>query len=98
MMDAAKAIEKLKTQIKWGVSIETEEAINAGIMALRKHIPRKPVKTILHFDGNYVKCPICENLLSEEHNYCDECGQKLIWDSQQNRSGENGKIRRIEED
>ena len=67
-------------------------------IALQKQIPQMVEKTILHFDGEFYKCPICENLLTEEQNYCDECGQKLLWKSQKNRSDANGKISRIEED
>lgn len=51
-------------------------------------------KTILHFDGDYFKCPACENLLQEKQRYCDECGQKLLWKDDRN---ETKQIRRIEE-
>ena len=50
-----------------------------SIEALEKQIPKKP-KT----DNRYVMhiCPWCNDFVKVSHNYCQNCGQKLNWESE----------------
>ena len=50
-----------------------------SIEALEKQIPKKP-KT----DNRYVMhiCPWCNDFVKGSYNYCQNCGQKLNWESE----------------
>ena len=63
-------------------SLENKKnAIDIGIKALEKQIPKKPIEnptddTCLYYE-NY--CPSCENLLVVRYKHCPKCGQRLDW-------------------
>ena len=83
-MTAQEAIEKLSWHSSTNgcgkcTDAEHKEAKRVAIKALKKQDSQKVEKTILHFDGNHYKCPVCEELLSYDQKYCDECGQRLDW-------------------
>lgn len=58
-------------------AIRIAEALQMGIDALEKQIPKKPIKPgpLLLF----YKCPICKNSVDDYGRYCIVCGQKLDW-------------------
>ena len=62
-------------------------ALNIAIEALEKQIPKEP---IWEGDG-YVygemvydiwRCPSCDAVYEEDeiHDYCPDCGQKILWE------------------
>ena len=40
-------------------------------------------------DINLCKCPCCQNAVADCCNYCNNCGTKLIWPNNQNKSEES---------
>ena len=55
------------------------EARNMAIKALEKQIPKKPDFTE---DKEFALCPCCNGKgLLNKQKYCDNCGQKLNWES-----------------
>lgn len=86
-MKESEAIEKLKN-MRLYMQIEDEnndckfteddyKANEMAIQTLEKQIPQKP-KT----DDRYVMyiCPCCNNFIKLCKNYCENCGQKLDWE------------------
>lgn len=54
-----------------------EEALEIGIQALEKQMPKKPDFTE---DKEFALCPCCNGKgLFNMQKYCDNCGQKLDW-------------------
>ena len=80
-MTEIEAIEELhKIRPRGGIIPQKRaEAIDVAIQALEKQIPKKP-KT----DNRYVMhiCPWCNDFVKVSHNYCQNCGQKLNWESE----------------
>ena len=72
------------------------EEIETAIEALEKQIPKKPKAHIIDVDklkignANWCKgttayhCPNCNNFISRTYNFCDNCGQKISWESDTN--------------
>jgi hypothetical protein len=57
---------------------EYYNAMELAVKALEKQIAKKPTS----FNGkifNVRNCPKCRIVLTDETNYCSECGQKLDW-------------------
>lgn len=51
--------------------------------AVRKQIPKKPIKHMANPVGfPYYECPVCGDYDVSGQKYCDECGQKLDWGEQ----------------
>ena len=53
------------------------EVLNMAIEALEKQIPKKTITS-----GNFFivqRCPVCDEYVPVEANYCMKCGQKLDW-------------------
>ena len=114
-MTENKAIEVFKEQLTLikehyaGEVKDYEEALEIGIQALEKHIPKKPILkhdvSVMHINrGNQPHewkrlesdnwhCPKCDSFVGErvyvhskvhdqrKKKYCDNCGQKLDWES-----------------
>ena len=67
-------------------------AISTAISALEKQIPKKPIVDPANLcDFQNFLCPKCnkkiisrvdgEWIAGSLQNYCDDCGQKLLWES-----------------
>ena len=72
------AIQILSTRDAHGVlcgyTSGVTEAIDMGIKALQKSIPKPPKKDK---EGNLL-CPLCGEDV-DWHKYCEECGQAIEW-------------------
>lgn len=93
-METKKAIEILKERLEIAKGYpeihEYGEAIEVGISALEKQIPKKPVRQDIY--SNY-ECPCCKSTRVVEYDtenreydldcgkndYCPDCGQKIDW-------------------
>jgi hypothetical protein len=80
-----KRIKVLTEMIKTETEVDKKVALQAGINALKKQIPKKPIQE----RWNPSRCPCCDAELSEllgdgyyrdynDKEICD-CGQKLKW-------------------
>ena len=71
--------QSVMTKIRWEYAEEEITANGLAILALEKAIPLKPL-LVPYKDTEYKIhiCPICGS--SELKNYCDGCGQKLLWE------------------
>ncbi len=64
-----------------------KQALELGVKALEKQIPKKPVyEGDGYSDGHLVYdtwiCPLCEKRYEvdyDDYDYCPDCGQKLDW-------------------
>jgi len=92
-MTTEQAIEQLEDLIKEAEShmtgnkvddeipIDDKTALEMGIQALEKQVPKKVVNFMLN-DGKLIKvfkgiCPYCQCIVTNE--YCFRCGQALDW-------------------
>ena len=71
-----------------GESKDYEEALEIGIQALEKQIPKK----VVNGGKRSYKCPCCgdsaktetgDSFIDYQLNYCDGCGQKLDWSDEE---------------
>ena len=81
-MTESEAIELIEKDLKLhskDLSSKYKNGLRMAIQALEKQIPKKP-KT----DDRYVMyiCPWCNDFVKVSHNYCQNCGQKLNWESE----------------
>lgn len=83
-------IGELENTGNWGEEFLKEAWVcDAGIKALEKQIPRKPIDKTKPDDTasrayencNIIICPTCSGRLKlkSKGNYCDKCGQRLDW-------------------
>ena len=64
-----------------------KQALELGVKALEKQIPKKPIyEGDGYSDGHLVYdtwiCPLCEKRYEvdyDDYDYCPNCGQKLDW-------------------
>jgi hypothetical protein len=72
-------------------AIHITEALNMGISALEKQIPKKPYKVKDHKQNDYY-CTVCKRYLGDEMElkyaclqprYCEHCGQALDWSEEE---------------
>ena len=64
-----------------------KQALELGVKALEKQIPKKPVyEGDGYADGHLVYdtwiCPLCEKRYEvdyDDYDYCPDCGQKIDW-------------------
>lgn len=59
-----------------------EKQINELQKLVDKAESVKPIKFEATYDGVKIskcECPICENLLTPEYDYCSNCGQRIDW-------------------
>lgn len=89
-------VEGASTDEKWLESYLKEAwACDAGIKALEKQIPRRPIDKTKPDDTasrayencNIIVCPTCGGRLKlkSKGKYCDKCGQKLDWGEEDDR-------------
>ena len=104
-MTENEAIEEFKERLELiekcyrGEVEDYKQALELGVKALEKQIPKKPNKTI---DSSWgVKkeahvCPVCDYYLTEVHfiapqkiesnkktTYCETCGQAIDWSDEE---------------
>ena len=59
-----------------------KQALELGVKALEKQIPKKP-----RFYAHNYYCSVCDSLVGNNEfewkrfKYCDTCGQKMNWES-----------------
>jgi hypothetical protein len=61
-----------------GISDCTVLNKKAILEAIEKQIPKKPVD--LKQCGLYGRCAVCGNVVHVGNRYCDQCGQALDWE------------------
>lgn len=98
-MTESKAIEVFKERLTLikkhyaGEVKDYEEALEIGIEALEKQIPKKPIR---HTAWEDFKCPACGSTEIRQYDteyreydkdckfgYCSDCGQKLDWSDEE---------------
>lgn len=89
--ESISAINRLKAEIEWDLSLEYQEALDEAIEALKKEIPQRPMKSVLVSNNSLYKlyCPTCgiyigygnskSGTLNKFTDRCSHCGQKLQW-------------------
>ncbi|NLD47874.1 MAG: hypothetical protein GX660_11875 [Clostridiaceae bacterium] len=55
---------------------EVKEFIRAAIVALDKHIPKKPINEEKTFINHWL-CPSCNRIYLVKEYYCSSCGQRF---------------------
>lgn len=91
-MTREEAIEIIKTlpvyraELIWGGESDLVKALNMGIEALEKQIPKKPSEVIEFEDGTFYRldymCTACNSATYGQPykpKYCKHCGQALDW-------------------
>lgn len=85
---AREALEMLKNEqeMTWYRYPALNDAIKSAIAALEKQIPQKPnygrEQTSLFGEDDISYCPRCTSLLPEGVNYCEVCGQRILWEDE----------------
>ena len=97
-MTESEAIEEFKQRLELiekcyrGEVEDCKQALELGVKALEKQIPKKPtpidyekymdtVKNALFLKGSYW-CPNCNHVV-KCGTYCSDCGQKLDWSDEE---------------
>ena len=97
-MTESEAIEEFKERLELiekcyrGEVEDYKQALELGVNALEKQIPKKPtpidyekymdtVKNALFLKGSYW-CPNCNHVV-KCGTYCSDCGQKLDWSDEE---------------
>ena len=91
-MTESEAIEAIQFDLRIGGEIHSQalrNAVDVGIKALEKQIPKKPIR---HTAWENFKCPTCGSAEIVQYDteyreydkdckfeYCSDCGQKLDW-------------------
>ena len=84
--------KKIKTELPYmslaqsRFKSELDEYRNIGTVeelkeAWEKQVAKKPIEKEFYNMPHY-SCPICEGGLYYEQEYCDECGQALEWEEE----------------
>ena len=72
--DALKAFAEWSQYIAIGTVSEFREL-------KEKATAKKPIETEEFTEGGWIgKCPTCGSDCNDAMNYCDQCGQRLLWD------------------
>lgn len=88
----AEAIECLKSNKPTSGYVMLQESIDMAIKALEKQIPKKPTYDGDGYapDGTFVWdewiCPCCGTRYEvdyDEHDFCQNCGQKIDWSDEE---------------
>lgn len=74
-MTEQEALEVLEALLTYDLSLDEEIAVDMGIKALEKQIPKKPVMDY----PTVASCPMCDEVICPHTEYCPDCGQKLDW-------------------
>ena len=56
----------------------TIEALDMAISALEKQEGKKPLNTDEYHP--YYGCPECKHIVSAVQDFCESCGQKILWE------------------
>ena len=83
-------LELAISEVEWNYPLDISIALETAIEALKKQIPRKPIKeslNLIYFQD--FLCPSCKKriiskldgewLAGRLQKYCDDCGQALEW-------------------
>ena len=89
-MTESEAIEEFKQRLELiekcyrGEVEDYKQALEIGVKALEKQIPRKP---ITHSNTNIADCPCCgatvRGIKNPFGDWCSNCGQKLDWSDEE---------------
>lgn len=84
--EAIEILQMVKTETFYRYP-KMNQALNLAISALEKQIPKDPIDN----DFPYVICPSCggsiyigkiqDHIQNEENSFCEHCGQKISWGS-----------------
>ena len=79
-MTYEEAIKQLNSVAIYHFDKCTTNAIDLAIDALDKQIPKKPIEKFAFSDDIEAGlCPLCNEGVNEEMNFCSYCGQALEW-------------------
>ena len=92
-MTESEAVKEFKERLELiekcyrGEVEDYKQALELGVKALEKQIPKKPVyEGDGYSDGHLVYdtwiCPLCEKRYEvdyDDYDYCPDCGQKIDW-------------------
>lgn len=79
-MTHEEAIKQLNSVAIYHFDKCTTNAIDLAIDALDKQIPKKPIEKFAFSDDIEAGlCPLCNEGVNEEMNFCSYCGQALEW-------------------
>ena len=56
-----------------------DKGIDMVCEALEKQIAKKPIENEIYGVHTSIFCPNCESELYCNQEYCDKCGQKILW-------------------
>ena len=70
------------SEVEWEYPMNYPAAFETAIEALEKQVPKKPIESKY---GEQISCPHCSATLiyclhSYKGNYCEECGQAILWE------------------
>lgn len=88
-MTPMQSIKRLKNIIVWNGERDDYIAVDVGVKALEKQIPKKPIKKDSYIYTSDYECPCCQARLITEldgkwvagnkNRFCHACGQELDW-------------------
>ena len=83
-MKIEEALEYFKERIEYCNRYERKDLSNKyalAIAACEKQIAKKPLKITMEYDGDYGRCPSCNEILADysDTRVCKSCGQKIDW-------------------
>ena len=80
-MTHEEAIKQLNSVAIYHFDKCTTNAIDLAIDALGKQIPKKPIEKFAFSDDIEAGlCPLCNEGVNEEMNFCSYCGQAIDWE------------------
>lgn len=86
-MNVISAIDNLKHP-QGADESDLRESINTAIIALEKHMPKKPYIQQDDMNNDCIECSSCDSFIGYEYdcrdehyqiNYCPYCGQAIDW-------------------
>ena len=77
-------VEKLKSEDMASeidsLDKEEKELLSMIVDALETRIPKKPIERFMFsYDIDAGVCPLCNEGVNEEMNFCSYCGQAIDW-------------------
>ena len=82
-MDTQKAIEYFSGKLERTLSSRRRQAYEVALEALEKQVPKKAIEHETKFVPVY-ECPSCGCIDVYGQENCDECGQKIKWEVEDN--------------
>lgn len=82
-MDTQKAIEYFSGKLERTLSNRRRQAYEVALEALEKQVPKKAIEHETKFAPVY-ECPSCGCIDVYGQENCDECGQKIKWEVEDN--------------